>query len=98
MTAQELERNNLDKFVSRVNPQAKGEVWHKFSLLFLIFDLNNKPMEQYFFEWVDPRVGSGPSLGGSGRVGSRKSDPWTTLIQPMNNLVASGGATKHHPR
>ena len=35
----------------------------------------------YFLSVIAGRVGSGQRFAGSGRVGSRKSDPWTTLQQ-----------------
>ena len=32
------------------------------------------------FVGIAGRVGSGQRFAGSGRVGSKKSDPWTTLV------------------
>ena len=33
-----------------------------------------------FLSEIAGRVGSGQRFAGSGRVGSKKSDPWTTLV------------------
>ena len=34
-----------------------------------------------FLSAIAGRVGSGQRFDGSGRVGSKKSDPWTTLVR-----------------